>query len=109
MKILFLNYFILLTTLSFAQFKDHCTLRGVVYLEKHSRNADYLVYLENSEAFADILIFKEENKLFADKPGLWHFGNKKNFSDFSIFFTKDRPEAAFSIYYIDSPTFAGCQ
>ena len=93
---------------SSAQVDEWCDLTGKVYLETEKTNAKYLVYLEESEAFADVLIYKEENELFADRPGIWFFHKNRELADFSIFLTK-KSEALFSIYYIDSPTFTGCQ
>jgi len=92
-----------------AQSKYYCELYGSVFIEENPAKADYIVYVEDSEAFADILVFEEENEFFADKKGIWFFIENKGFAKFSVSFTNDKSKASFTIFYIESPAFAGCQ
>ena len=85
-----------------------CKVFGSVHVMNEKRGADYLIYLDDSEAFADLLVFKEEHRLYADRSGFWFMEKSKGLADFRVFLTKNRDEADFSIYYVDSPTFAGC-
>ncbi len=92
-----------------AQSMHYCDLYGSVFIEEDPAKADYIVYVEDSEAFADILVFEEENEFFADKKGIWFFTENEGFAKFSVSFTNDKSKASFTIFYIESPTFAGCQ
>lgn len=85
-----------------------CNVYGAVHVLKEKRGADYIIYMEESDAFADLLVFKEEHKLYADKSGLWFLEKNKGLADYRIYITKNQDEADFSVFYIDSPTFAGC-
>ena len=87
---------------------DYCKLKGSVYIEEFPAQADVLVYEESSEAFADMLIYEADNALFADKPGIWHFVDKKAFADFTIGFVDKKNQADFSIYFTSFESFAGC-
>lgn len=87
----------------------YCQLKGPVFVESNPTRAQYRVYLEDSESFADVLIFKASNSLFADQPGLWFFTEARAQSVFSVLFVKDRSQADFSIHYIETESFAGCQ
>ncbi len=100
---------ILWTFESPAQSKYYCELYGSVFIEENPAKADFIVYVEDSEAFADILVFEEENEFFADKKGIWFFTENEGFAKFSVSFTNDKSKARFTIFYIESPTFAGCQ
>ena len=106
-----LCFFILfgLATISNAQEKPYCKLQGSIFETPTKQGADFWVYEEESEAFADMLVFEEENKLYADEPGVWYFVDNIGLADFRVFFTKERSEADFIIYYTDSSTFAGCK
>lgn len=108
-KLLLVFGFFLLTSELFAQDNAYCKLHGSVYVTPTKRGSDFWVYVEESEAFADMLVFEEENKLYADEPGVWYFVDSFGLADFSVFITEDKSEADFSIYYTDSPTFAGCK
>ena len=87
---------------------DFCKLFGSVYIEKNVNSADFRVYEEDSEAFCNIRIFEVDNRLYADRQGLWHFTDKKEFADFSIYFEPKRGLADFTIFFIDVESFAGC-
>jgi len=87
----------------------HCQLKGAVFIEKDPARAHYKVYLEESESFADMLVFEASNALFADKPGNWYFTNARAQANIFIIFVKDRSIADFSIHYIETESFAGCQ
>ncbi len=87
---------------------DFCKLFGSVYIEKSAKTADFRVFEEDSEAFCNIKIFEVESRLYADREGLWHFTDKKEFADFTIFFEPKKGLADFSVYFIDVESFAGC-
>jgi len=65
--------------------------------------------LEESESFADLLVFKASNTLFADKPGLWFFTETRAQAAVSILMVNDRSLADFSVHFVDTESFAGCQ
>ncbi len=110
MKTLFSTLFLLaLSYIANSQDQPYCNLRGSVYETPTKQGADFWVYEEESEAFADMLVFEEENKLYADEPGVWFFVDNIGLADFRIFFTKEKSEADFIVYFIDSTTFAGCK
>jgi len=106
-----LFFFILfgLARISSAQEKPYCQLQGSIFETPTKQGADFWIYEEESEAFADMLIFEEENKLYADEPGVWYFVDNIGLADVRIFFTKEKSEADFIIYFTDSSTFAGCK
>ena len=87
---------------------DFCKLFGSVYIEKNVRDADFRVYKEESEAFCDVKVFEVESRVYADREGLWHFTDKKEFADFSIYYEPKRGLADFSVYFIEVESFAGC-
>lgn len=87
---------------------DFCKLFGSVYIEKSAKTADFRVFEEESEAFCDIRVFEVEHRLYADREGLWHFTDKKEFADFTIFYEPKKGLADFSVYFIDVESFAGC-
>lgn len=87
----------------------YCQLKGSFYEEKNPARIQYRVFLAESESFADLLVFKVDNNLFADKPGLWHLTNSRAQANYFISFVEDRSKADFSIYFIDTESFAGCQ
>jgi hypothetical protein len=92
----------------FHQKVDFCKLFGSVYIEKSAKAADFRVFEEESEAFCNVKIFEVESRLYADREGLWHFTDKKEFADFSIYFEPKKGLADFSVYFIDVESFAGC-
>jgi uncharacterized protein DUF6150 len=92
-----------------AQVKPYCKLSGSVYESPTKQGSDFWVFEEESEAFADMLIFEEENKLYATEPGVWFFVENEGLADFKVFFTKEKSEADFIVYFVDSTTFAGCK
>lgn len=98
-----------LATPSFAQKMDVCHLFGSVYVTKNAKEADFVIFEEESEAFADLKVFKEDNRLFADQKGLWHFTHAKNFARFIVFITDNIDLADFTVHYIETPAFAGCE
>lgn len=87
----------------------YCQLKGPVFVEATAAKAQYRVYLEDSESFADLLVFKTANALFADKSGLWYLTPTRAQAAFTILFVKERSQADFSIHFIDTESFAGCQ
>jgi len=87
---------------------DFCKLFGSVYVEKSAQKADFRVYQEESEAFSTIKVFPVDARPYADKEGLWHFTNKKEFADFTIYYEPKRALADFTVYFIDVESFAGC-
>ena len=92
-----------------AQDKPWCQLHGSIFETPTKQGADFWVYEEESDAFADMLIFEEENKLYADEPGVWFFVDNIGLADIRVFFTKEKSEADFTIFFTDSTTFAGCK
>ena len=87
----------------------YCQLSGAFFVEKDIARAQYKVYLEASESFADLLVFQAQNSLFADKPGCWYLTTIRAQANYYIIFVKERALADFSIHYIDTESFAGCQ
>ena len=88
--------------------EDPCNVFGVVYIEPVKNRADYIVFEEKTEAFADLRVFREENRLLADNTGLWHFTDKRDLADFTIFIQDEPANVDFTIYYIDVISYAGC-
>jgi len=86
-----------------------CQLKGAVFVDSNPSRVQYRVYLEESESFADLLVFKASNTLFADKPGLWYFTEARAQAAVSILMVKERSLADFSIHFVDTESFAGCQ
>lgn len=98
-----------ISTTVYAQSRaDRCNLKGNVFVEPTRGLAQYAVFVEAEEALADVRIFKEDNTLFADKPGKWHFVDKRGLADFTIFIVKERNLADFTIFYTEAEAFAGC-
>ena len=87
----------------------YCQLKGPVFVETDPARAQYRVFVDDSESFADLLVFRAANALFADKGGLWYFTQSRAQAVFSILFVKERAMADFSVHYIDTESFAGCQ
>ncbi|MDZ7605200.1 MAG: DUF6150 family protein [Cyclobacteriaceae bacterium] len=87
---------------------DFCKIFGSVYVEKSPQKADYRVFKEESEVFSTLKVFPVDARPYADKEGLWHFTDKKEFADFSIYYEPKRALADFSVYFIDVESFAGC-
>jgi len=87
---------------------DFCKIFGSVYVEKSPQKADYRVFKEESEVFSTIKVFPVDARPYADKPGLWHFTDKKEFADFTIYYEPKRSLADFTVYFIDVESFAGC-
>lgn len=94
---------------SFAQKMDVCNIYGSVYVTKNPKEADFVIFEEESEAFADLKVYKEENRLFADQKGLWYFTETMSFAHFIVFVTDNIDLADFTVYYIETPAFAGCE
>jgi hypothetical protein len=86
-----------------------CQLKGAVYVDTNPSRVQYRVFIDDSESFADMLVFKASNTLFADKPGLWYFTEARAQAAVSILIVKDRSQADFSIHFVDTESFAGCQ
>jgi hypothetical protein len=86
-----------------------CQLKGAVFVDTNPARVQYRVFIEESESFADMLVFKASNTLFADKPGLWYFTDARAQAAFSILIVKERSQADFSIHFVDTESFAGCQ
>jgi len=82
---------------------------GTIYEVNSARQADYVVYEENSESFADVIVYDHDNKLFADKPGLWHFVDNPLRARHRLYFTSNRDQADFIVYFTDYESFAGCR
>ncbi len=87
---------------------DFCQIYGAVYVDPDPNRADYKVFVEDDEAFCDIKVFKADNRLFADREGLWYFTDKEAFADFTIGYVGKRGSADFTIFLIDTESFAGC-
>lgn len=92
-----------------AQKMDVCNIFGSVYVTKNPKEADFVIFVEESEAFADLIVFKEDNRLFADQKGLWFFTEAIAFANFVVFITDNVDLADFTIFYIETPSFAGCK
>ena len=90
------------------QNNKYCKLFGQVYIVDNPVRADFIIYEERSEAFADVKIFEEENSLFADREGVWFFCESFELADFRVYFTEERYQAHFTVYFIDTASFAGC-
>jgi hypothetical protein len=86
-----------------------CQLKGAVYVDSNPSRVQYRVFIDDSESFADMLVFKASNTLFADRPGLWYFTEARAQAAVSILIVKDRSLADFSIHFVDTESFAGCQ
>ncbi len=107
----FLTGFMLAAGQANAQRRDVeiCNIFGSVYLEPNKAYADLVVFVEESEAFAHLPVFKTDNRLFADRSGLWHIVKDPNQARFRIHITRNKALADFTIYYIDTESFAGCR
>lgn len=92
-----------------AQKMDFCKIYGAVYVTKNPKEADFVVFVEETEVFADLVVYLEENKLYADQKGLWFYTDAIDFAQYVIFLTGNKDFADFSIFYIDTPAFAGCK
>lgn len=109
-RIILLSFFILGAVSSVeAQKMDVCNIFGSVYVTKDSKEADFVIFVEKSEAFADLIVYKEDNRLFADQQGLWFFTETMGFANFIIFITDNVDLADFTIFYNETPAFAGCK
>jgi hypothetical protein len=86
-----------------------CQLKGPVFVDTNPARIQYRVYIEESESFADMLVFKAQNVLFADAPGKWYFTPSRAEANIFIMIVKDRSQADFSIHFIETESFAGCQ
>jgi hypothetical protein len=86
-----------------------CHIFGSVYFEPNKAYADIVVFEEDSEAFAHLPVFKTDNRLFADRSGLWHVVKDPNQARFRVHITKNKALADFTIYYMDTESFAGCR
>lgn len=110
-----LNFFFLgilwfgLSSQAFAQKMDVCNIYGSVYVTENSKEADFVIFEEENEAFADLKVFKEDNRLFADRKGLWFFTETMRFADVIVFITDNIDLADFTVHYIETPAFAGCE
>ncbi len=87
---------------------DPCKVYGKIYEVDNAGLADYIVYIEDSEAFADLLVFEHENPLYADRPGQWAFVENRSFANVYIYFETRKSRADFSIAFIETESFAGC-
>lgn len=109
-KLCFLGIFWFgLSNQAFAQKMDVCNIYGSVYVTKNSKEADFVIYEEETEAFADLKVFREDNRLFADRKGLWYFTETMSFAHFIVFITDNIDLADFTVHYIETPAFAGCE
>jgi len=91
-----------------AQQNKYCKLYGQVFIVDNPAQADYIIYEESSEAFAEVRLFEEQNSLFADHAGIWFFCESFELADFRVYFTDERYQAHFTVYFIDTASFAGC-
>lgn len=89
--------------------KAWCQLKGPVFVDTNPSRIQYRVYVEESESFADVLVFKSPNLLFADAPGKWYFTSSRAEANTFIMIVKERSQADFSIHFIETESFAGCQ
>ena len=88
---------------------DPCTLFGSVFVEEVENFADFRVFRDDVEGTSDLTVFREQARSFADRPGLWHFTNRKGLADFTIAFTEVRGFADFSIHISEFKSLAGCR
>ncbi len=88
---------------------DHCRVFGLMHEVETRSKADFIVYEEESEAFADLIVYDQDNKLHADQSGSWHFVADERESDYKVFFTNDRDQAHFTVFFTDYESFAGCK
>lgn len=86
----------------------YCDVFGVMVEVDRVSQADFIVYEEESENFSDIIVFDQDNRLFANRPGHWHFVRDEKFARYRLFFTTDRDQADFSVFFTDFESFAGC-
>ncbi|WP_332919544.1 DUF6150 family protein [Persicobacter psychrovividus] len=91
-----------------AQYASPCELFGKVYEVKNPKFAQFLVYEEEYESSADVVVYEEDNWLYCTKPGLWHFVDNIEQSNFTVAFVEDRSLAHFTVYFTDTESFAGC-
>jgi hypothetical protein len=87
---------------------DPCQVYGKVFELQDPTMADFIVYIEESEAFADVLIYEHDNPLYADRPGQWAFVENRAFANVLVYFETNKSRADFSIAFIDTESFAGC-
>ena len=85
-----------------------CQVYGSVYEVNEPYLADLIIFEELSEVTADLLVYEQQNRLYANKPGMWYFEDKKDFARFKIFFTTNKSEADFIVYFTEFESFAGC-
>ena len=91
-----------------AQPYEACKVYGKIYEETIPAQADFSVYIEDSEAFADLLVYEHTNPLYADREGQWAFVENRAFAKYYVYFTNKRNQADFTIAFIDTESFAGC-
>src|SRR5690606_2256998 len=109
-KLTLLGFFLMgMAQTTTAQKMDICKIYGAVYVTKDAREADFVIYVEDSEAFADLVVFRGYTELYADDNGLWFVTKASNFAKFVVLITGKEVLAVFSVYYTETPAFAGCK
>jgi hypothetical protein len=109
MKLSVFVFVLFLSTFSFAQRFTACQIFGKIYVVTQKNLADAKVYIEESEGLAELNVFQQSNKFYADKSGQWFFTTDKREANFWVYFEPVKGHADFSIFYIDTESFAGCK
>jgi len=85
-----------------------CKVYGNIYLVSKADDATYRVYVEDNEYSADIVVFTENNQLLATQTGKWFFVKYIHLADYTIYLTKDRSEANFTVFFTNIDDLARC-
>lgn len=88
---------------------EPCKIFGKIFIVTDKRQADYKIYEEETEAFAQLVVFKQENRFYADKQGQWFFTKDKTEADFWVYFVDSKGLSDFTIAYTQTESFAGCK
>lgn len=113
MKHLFLIFILFIGYKTFAQVApgrvDPCKVFGKLYIVTDKRQADYKIYEEETEAFAQLVVYKQDNRFYADKQGQWFFTKDRTEADFWVYFVDSKGLSDFTIAYTQTESFAGCK
>lgn len=88
---------------------DPCKVFGKIFIVSDKRQADYRVFEEESEAFAHLVVYKQDNRFYSDKQGQWFFTKDKTEADFWVYLVDSKGLSDFSIAYTQTESFAGCK
>ncbi len=88
---------------------DKCRLFGGIYFIDDKSKADVVIYMEESEGSADLLVYKQNNILYADHSGQWFVTNTKAQAKYYVYIEENKRMADYSVTFINSESFAGCQ